>query len=95
MKLSKQFRKQKIYGISVARSFRQLFLPQVEMIIQTRILMIKRRITSYHRTQEKPEKMLIVEVYDSSLENLVLQTRGPSRKDQLCLEYDHVNHMCK
>ena len=81
MKLLKQLRKQKMYGISVDRSFHQLFLPQVEMIIQTRLSMIKRRITSNQITQKKPEKMLIVEVHDSSLENLVWQARGPSRKD--------------
>ena len=50
------------------------------MIFQTRPSMIKRRITSNQITQ-KPEKMLIVKFLASSLENLVSQASGPSRKD--------------
>ena len=81
MKFSKQVRKQKMYEISDDRSFLQLFPSQVEMIIQTRISVIKKRIPSNQRTQEKSEKMSIVEVHASSLENLVSQARGPSHKD--------------
>ena len=70
-----------MYEISVDKSFPQLFPPQVDMIFQTRPSMIKRRMTSTQITQKKPEKMLIVKVHASSLENLVSQARGPSRKE--------------
>ena len=43
------------------------------MIIQTRLSMIKRRITSNQITQKNPDKMLVVKVHASSLENLVSQ----------------------
>ena len=62
-----------MYEISVDKSFPQLFPLQVEMIIQTRLSMIKRRITSNQITQKNPHKMLIVKVHASSLESLVSQ----------------------
>ena len=70
MKLLKQVRKLKMNKISDDRSFRQCIPFQEEMIFQTRISVTKRRIPSNQRTQEKPEKMLIVEVHVSPLEHL-------------------------